>query len=125
MTDPSSQRTGCAETNPFCVDEVPSNDELAADCCTTVTSKRYSLWSKTTPCQAVFISPRKSQTNNAPLLIWPTGFEANETSCQLVKLGQQGRTWLASFQCHGAGLEWKEDDEIRITKDGWEWKYRI
>src|SRR5215469_11239771 len=69
MTDPSSQRTGCAETNPFCVDEVPSNDELAADCCTTVTSKRYSLWSKTTPCQAVFISPRKSQTNNAPFQV--------------------------------------------------------
>src|SRR6516162_10300632 len=38
--------------------------------------------------------------------------------CQLVKLGRQGRTWLASFQCRGAGLEWKEDDEIRITKDG-------
>jgi len=39
------------------------------------------------------------------IIVGPTGLEANETSCQLVKLGQQGRTWLASFQCRGAGLE--------------------
>ena len=58
------------------------------------------------------------------IIVGPTGFEANETSCQLVKL-RRGKVLLASFSCRGAGVEWKEDDEIRITKDGWELKYSI
>ena len=58
------------------------------------------------------------------IIVGPTGFEANETSCQLVKL-RRGKVLLASFNCRGAGVEWKEDDEIRITKDGWELKYSI
>ena len=56
------------------------------------------------------------------IIVGLTGFEANETSCQLVKL-RRGKVLLASFSCRGAGVEWKEDDEIRITKDGWELKY--
>ena len=59
------------------------------------------------------------------IIVGPTGFEANETSCQLVKVVRHGRLMRASFSCRGAGAEWKEDDEIRIIKDGWELKLNV
>jgi len=47
------------------------------------------------------------------------GFDAQETSCELNTIKRQGAAWLPSFGCSGAGLSWLEDDEIRISKDGW------
>jgi hypothetical protein len=55
----------------------------------------------------------------------PDGFDAQETSCEVNKIGRQGAAWLASFRCSGAGLTWLEDDEIRVSKDGWTLEAKI
>jgi len=38
---------------------------------------------------------------------------------------RQGAAWLASFRCSGSGLTWLEDDEIRVSKDGWTLEAKI
>jgi hypothetical protein len=51
--------------------------------------------------------------------------DAQETSCEVNRIGRQGVAWLASFRCSGAGLTWLEDDEIRVSKDGWTLEAKI
>jgi len=53
------------------------------------------------------------------------GFDAQETSCELNTIKRQGTAWLASFGCSGPGLSWLEDDEIRVSKDGWSLEAKI
>jgi hypothetical protein len=53
------------------------------------------------------------------------GFDAQETSCNLNKIDRQGTAWLASFSCSSAGLSWLEDDEIRVSKNGWTLQAKI
>src|SRR5262249_21331800 len=48
-----------------------------------------------------------------------------ETSCELNTIKRQGAAWLASFGCSGAWLSWLEDDEIRVSKDGWTLEAKI
>jgi hypothetical protein len=55
----------------------------------------------------------------------PDGFDAQETNCEVNKIERQGAAWLASFRCSGAGLTWLEDDEIRVSKDGWTLEAKI
>src|SRR5262245_56711504 len=62
---------------------------------------------------------RRCKDSRYHIIVRPDGFDAEETSCQVNKIGRQGAAWLASFRCTGAGLTWLEDDEIRVSKDGW------
>ena len=55
----------------------------------------------------------------------PDGFDAQETSCEVNKIERKRAAWLASFRCSGAGLTWLEDDEIRVSKDGWTLEAKI
>jgi hypothetical protein len=59
------------------------------------------------------------------IIVRPDGFEAQETSCEVNKIRRRGAAWLASFRCSGAGLTWLEDDEIRVSKDGWTLEAKI
>ena len=68
---------------------------------------------------------RRCKDSNYDIIARPDGFDAQETSCELNKLERQGAAWLASFGCSGAGLTWLEDDEIRVTKDGWTLETKI
>jgi hypothetical protein len=62
---------------------------------------------------------RRCKDTNWDIIVRSDGFDAEETSCNLNKIKRQGAAWLTSFACSGAGLSWLEDDEIRISKDGW------
>jgi hypothetical protein len=68
---------------------------------------------------------QRCKDSNYDIIARPDGFDAQETSCELNKLERQGAAWLASFGCSGAGLIWLEDDEIRVTKDGWTLETKI
>jgi hypothetical protein len=68
---------------------------------------------------------RRCKDNNWDIIVRSDGFDAQETSCNLNKIERQGAAWLASFACSGAGLSWLEDDEIRISKDGWTLEAKI
>ena len=68
---------------------------------------------------------RRCKDNRWDIIARPDGFDAQETSCELNKIERQGAAWLASFGCLGAGLTWLEDDEIRVTKDGWTLEAKI
>jgi hypothetical protein len=62
---------------------------------------------------------RRCKDSNYDIIVRWDGFDALETSCNLNKIDRQGAAWLANFGCSGAGLKWLEDDEIRVSKDGW------
>jgi hypothetical protein len=68
---------------------------------------------------------RRCKDSRYHIIVRPDGFDAQETSCQVNKIGRQGAAWLASFRCSGAGLTWLEDDEIRVSKDGWTLEAKI
>jgi hypothetical protein len=68
---------------------------------------------------------RRCKDSRYHIIVRPDGFDAQETSCQVNKIGRQGAAWLASFNCSGAGLTWLEDDEIRVSKDGWTLEAKI
>jgi hypothetical protein len=68
---------------------------------------------------------RRCKDSRYHIIVRPDGFDAQETSCQVNKIGRQGAAWLASFHCSGAGLTWLEDDEIRVSKDGWTLEAKI
>jgi hypothetical protein len=68
---------------------------------------------------------RRCKDSRYHIIVRPDGFDAQETSCQVNKIGRQGPAWLASFRCWGAGLAWLEDDEIRVSKDGWTLEAKI
>jgi hypothetical protein len=68
---------------------------------------------------------RHSKDNNWDIIVRWDGFDAQETSCNLNKIEHQGAAWLASFSCSGAGLSWLEDDEIRVSKNGWTLEAKI
>jgi hypothetical protein len=68
---------------------------------------------------------RRCKDSRYHIIVRPDGFDAQETSCQVNKIGRQGSAWLASFHCWGAGLTWLEDDEIRVSKDGWTLEAKI
>jgi hypothetical protein len=70
-------------------------------------------------------SYRRCKDNNYHIIVRPDGFEAQETSCEVEKIGRQGAAWLASFRCSGAGLTWLEDDEIRVSNNGWTLEAKI
>jgi hypothetical protein len=71
------------------------------------------------------VAYRRCKDSNYDIIARPDGFDAQETSCELNKLERLGAAWLASFGCSGAGLTWLEDDEIRVTKDGWTLETKI
>jgi hypothetical protein len=62
---------------------------------------------------------RRCKDNNWDIIVSSNAFDAQETSCNLNKIERQGAAWLASFSCSGAGLSWLENDEIRVSKNGW------
>jgi hypothetical protein len=68
---------------------------------------------------------RRCKDSRYHIIVRPDGFDAQETSCQVNKIGRQGSAWRASFRCWGAGLAWLEDDEIRVSKDGWTLEAKI
>jgi hypothetical protein len=68
---------------------------------------------------------RHCKDNNWDIIVRWDGFDAQETSCNLNKIERQGAAWLASFGCSGAGLSWLEDDEIRVSKNGWTLEAKI
>ena len=63
--------------------------------------------------------------SNVDVMVRQDGFDAQETACDLHKIEWKKTFWLASFRCADAGLEWVEDDEIRIVKNGWTLKAMI
>jgi hypothetical protein len=68
---------------------------------------------------------RRCKESRYHIIVRPDGFDAQETNCELNKIGRQGTFWLATFGCSGAGLTWLEDDQIRISKDGWTLETKI
>jgi hypothetical protein len=68
---------------------------------------------------------RRCKDGNYDIIVRWDGFDARETSCELNTIKRQGAAWLASFGCSGAGLSWLEDDEIRVSKDGWTLEAKI
>jgi hypothetical protein len=68
---------------------------------------------------------RRCKDSRYHIIVRADGFDAQETSCQINKIGRQGAAWLASFRCWGAGLIWLEDDQIRVSKDGWTLEAKI
>jgi hypothetical protein len=68
---------------------------------------------------------RGCKDNNWDIIVSSNGFDAQETGCNLNKIERQGAAWLASFSCSGAGLSWLEDDEIRVSKNGWTLEAKI
>jgi hypothetical protein len=68
---------------------------------------------------------RRCKDNNWDIIVSWDGFDAQETSCNLNKIERQGAAWLATFSCSGAGLSWLEDDEIRVSKNGWTLEAKI
>ncbi len=70
-------------------------------------------------------SYRRCKDSNYDIIVRWDGFDAQETSCNLNKIDRQGAAWLANFGCSGAGLKWLEDDEIRVSKDGWTLETKI
>ena len=68
---------------------------------------------------------RRCKNGNYDIIVRWDGFDAQETSCELNTIKRQGAAWLPSFGCSGAGLSWLEDDEIRISKDGWTLEAKI
>ena len=68
---------------------------------------------------------RRCKDSRYHIIVRPDGFDAQETSCEVNKIGRQGAAWRASFRCSGAGLTWLEDDEIRVRKDGWTLETKI
>ena len=68
---------------------------------------------------------RRGCGDRIDIMVRIDGFDAEETSCDLHKIEHRDAMWLASFRCVGAGLEWVEDDEIRLTKNGWTLKAMI
>jgi hypothetical protein len=70
-------------------------------------------------------SYRRCKDSNYHIIVRPDGFDAQETSCEIEKIGRQGAAWLASFRCSGAGLTWLEDDEIRVNNNGWTLEAKI
>ena len=57
---------------------------------------------------------RRCDLARADMMIREDGFDARETGCQLEGLGKLERGWRAVFKCSGAGVEWREDDEITL-----------
>jgi hypothetical protein len=74
---------------------------------------------------AFVASYRRCKDSNYDIIVRWDGFDALETSCNLNKIDRQGAAWLANFGCSGAGLKWLEDDEIRVSKDGWTLETKI
>jgi hypothetical protein len=70
-------------------------------------------------------SYRRCKDNNWDIIVNWHGFDAQETSCNLNKIEREGAAWLASFSCSGAGLNWLEEDEIRVSKNGWTLEAKI
>jgi hypothetical protein len=68
---------------------------------------------------------RRCKDSNYDIIVRWDGFDAQETSCNLNKIDRQGAAWLANFGCSDAGLKWLEDDEIRVSKDGWTLETKI
>jgi hypothetical protein len=68
---------------------------------------------------------RHCKDHNRDIIVSWDSFDAQETSCNLNKIERQGAAWLASFSCSGAGLSWLEDDEIRVSKNGWTLEAKI
>jgi hypothetical protein len=69
---------------------------------------------------------RRCKDSRYHIIVRRDGFDAQETSCEINKIGRQGAAWLASFRCSGAGLTWLEDDEIRVSnRYGWTLEARI
>src|SRR5437762_1263425 len=62
---------------------------------------------------------RRCKDSSYHIIVRSDGFDAQETSCEVNKIERKGAAWLASFSCSGAGLSWLEEDEIRVTKNGW------
>ena len=68
---------------------------------------------------------RRCKGNEVDILVGPDGFDANETECAIETIKRQGRgEWLATFRCQGAGVNWHEDDVIRVI-DGWSLEVKI
>jgi hypothetical protein len=59
------------------------------------------------------------------IIVQSNGFDAQETSCELKKIQTHDSTWVVTFHCTGAGIDWHEDDTIRIRKDSWTLKTQI
>jgi hypothetical protein len=70
-------------------------------------------------------SYRRCKDNNWDIIVSWDGFDAQETSCNLNGIERQQTAWLATFSCSGAGLSWLEEDEIRVTKNGWTLEAKI
>ena len=68
---------------------------------------------------------RRCKDSSYHIIVRPDGFDAQETSCEVNKVERKGAAWLASVRCSGAGLTWLEDDEIRVSKDGWTLEAKI
>jgi hypothetical protein len=68
---------------------------------------------------------RRCKDSSYHIIVRPDGFDAQETSCEVNKIERKGAAWLASFRCSGAGLSWLEEDEIRVTKNGWTLEAKI
>jgi len=68
---------------------------------------------------------RRCKDSRYHIIVRPDGFDAQETSCEVNKIERKGAAWLASVRCSGAGLTWLEDDEIRVSKDGWTLEAKI
>ena len=68
---------------------------------------------------------RRCKDSSSDIIVRSDGFEAQETSCELNKIKRQGAVWLARFGCSGTGLRWVENDEIRVSKEGWTLEAKI
>jgi hypothetical protein len=69
---------------------------------------------------------RKCLGSNSSIIVRLDSFDAEGTSCQLTSIRPADKkTYLAYFRCTGAGLEWSEDDEIKILKSSWTLRFNI
>jgi hypothetical protein len=68
---------------------------------------------------------RRCKDSSYDIIVRQDGFDAQETSCEVNKIERKGAAWLVRFRCSGAGLTWLEDDEIRVSKDGWRLEAKI
>ena len=62
---------------------------------------------------------------DSQIIVRSDGFDAEGTSCELLHIRREDGSYAMSFRCTGQGLQWSEDDEIKISRNGWSLKFKI
>jgi hypothetical protein len=67
----------------------------------------------------------RCKDNNWAILVYPGFFVATGTGCKLIGITYRDNVPIYQFECDGEGIHWREDDEIRVSKNGWTLKADI